>query len=79
MDSRYSVGRYHERSISAATAIITILIAAFLLVGPITGLYFVANDAAKLGMLAAFTALFALSIGLMTNAKRAEIFASTAA
>lgn len=79
MDSRCSVGRYHEKSISAATAIITILIAAFLLVGPITGLYFVANDAAKLGMLAAFTALFALSVGLMTNAKRAEIFASTAA
>ncbi|QYT03245.1 hypothetical protein H0G86_010215 [Trichoderma simmonsii] len=79
MDSRYNVGRYHEKSISAATAIITILIAAFLLVGPITGLYFVVNDAAKLGMLAAFTALFALSVGLMTNAKRAEIFASTAA
>lgn len=79
LDDRYSIGRYHERSISTATAIITILIAAFLLVGPITGLYFVANDAAKLGMLAAFTALFALSVGLITNAKRAEIFASTAA
>ncbi|KAL5083489.1 hypothetical protein Trisim1_001419 [Trichoderma cf. simile WF8] len=79
LDGRYSVGRYHEKSISAATAIITILIAALLLVGPITGLYFVANNAAKLGMLAAFTALFALSVGLITNAKRAEIFASTAA
>ncbi|PTB49369.1 hypothetical protein M431DRAFT_9962 [Trichoderma harzianum CBS 226.95] len=79
LDSHRSVGRYYEKSISAATAIISILIAAFLLVGPITALYFVANDAAKLGMLAAFTALFALSVGLMTNAKRAEIFASTAA
>ncbi|KAL7957215.1 hypothetical protein V8C34DRAFT_286291 [Trichoderma compactum] len=79
LGSRRSVGRYHEKSISAATAIISILIAAFLLVGPITALYFVINDAAKLGMLAAFTALFAVSVGLITNAKRAEIFASTAA
>ncbi|KAL6809566.1 hypothetical protein J3E69DRAFT_351000 [Trichoderma sp. SZMC 28015] len=79
LDSHRSVGRYHEKSISTATAIISILIAASLLVGPITGLYFVANNAAKLGMLAVFTALFALSVGIMTNAKRAEIFASTAA
>lgn len=79
LDNRCSVGRYHEKSISAATAVITIIVAALLLIGPITGLYFVASDASKLGMLAAFTALFALSVGLMTNAKRAEIFGSTAA
>ncbi|KAL6693083.1 hypothetical protein J3F84DRAFT_351062 [Trichoderma pleuroticola] len=79
LDSRRTIGRYHEKSISAATAIISIIIAAGLLVGPIIGLYHVHNDAAKLGMLAAFTALFALSVGVMTNAKRAEIFASAAA
>jgi hypothetical protein len=43
------------------------------------GLYWVTSDAVKLGMVAAFTAAFALSVGLMTNAKRAEIFAATAA
>lgn len=58
---------------------ISILVAAVLLIGPITGLYFVANDAAKLGMIAAFTAVFSLSVGLMTNARRTEIFAATAA
>ncbi|EHK20569.1 uncharacterized protein TRIVIDRAFT_223886 [Trichoderma virens Gv29-8] len=79
LDNRCSVGRYHEKSIAAATAIISILVAALLLVGSITGLYFVTSDASKLGMIAAFTALFALSVGLMTSAKRAEIFASTAA
>ncbi|UKZ78867.1 hypothetical protein TrVFT333_006613 [Trichoderma virens FT-333] len=79
LDNRCSVGRYHEKSIAAATAIISILVAALLLVGSITGLYFVTSDASKLGMVAAFTALFALSVGLMTSAKRAEIFASTAA
>jgi len=33
----------------------------------------------RLGMLALFTALFASVVGLLTNARRAEIFASTAA
>lgn len=30
-------------------------------------------------MIAAFTVLFAVSVGLLTNAKRVEIFAATAA
>lgn len=58
---------------------ISISIAAILLVGSITSLYFVNNDGAKLGMIAAFTAAFAASIGAMTNARRAEIFGATAA
>lgn len=33
----------------------------------------------RLGMLALFTALFAGVVGLLTNARRAEIFASSAA
>ncbi|KAF9872646.1 hypothetical protein CkaCkLH20_09825 [Colletotrichum karsti] len=74
-----TIGRYAESSISIAVAFISILVAAILLVGSITGLYFVRNDAAKLGLIAFFTALFALSVGLMTNARRAEIFAGTAA
>ncbi|KAF4870207.1 hypothetical protein CGCSCA1_v010531 [Colletotrichum siamense] len=73
------IGRYEERSISIAVAVISTLIAAFLLIGSITGLYFVKNDAAKLGLIAFFTTLFALSVGLTTNARRAEIFAGTAA
>ncbi|RFU75426.1 hypothetical protein TARUN_6820 [Trichoderma arundinaceum] len=79
LDGRCKIGRFNEKSISIATAVISILVAAVLLVGSITSLYFITNNGAKLGMIAAFTALFALSIGLMTNAKRAEIFASTAA
>jgi len=55
------------------------VVAAVLLVGSIVGLYFVTSDAAKLGMVAVFTAAFAVSVGLMTNARRAEIFAATAA
>ncbi|KAK2595012.1 hypothetical protein QQS21_007266 [Conoideocrella luteorostrata] len=78
-DGLHRIGRFNEKSISIAVAVISILVAAVLLVGSITSLYFVTNDAAKLAMIASFTALFALSIGLMTNARRAEIFAATAA
>ncbi|KAF4927806.1 hypothetical protein CGCVW01_v002293 [Colletotrichum viniferum] len=60
-------------------AVISTLIAAILLIGSITGLYYAKNDTAKLGLIAFFTALFALSVGLTTNARRAEIFAGTAA
>jgi len=78
-DGLHRIGRFNEKSISITVAVISILVAALLLIGSITGLYFVTNDAAKLGMLAAFTAAFALSVGLMTNARRAEIFVATAA
>ncbi|OJJ61040.1 hypothetical protein ASPSYDRAFT_29548 [Aspergillus sydowii CBS 593.65] len=78
-DGLHRIGRFNEASISTAVAIVNILVASFLLIGSIVGLYFATNDALKLALIAAFTALFALSIGLMTNARRAEIFAATAA
>ncbi|RYP65485.1 hypothetical protein DL769_006308 [Monosporascus sp. CRB-8-3] len=78
-DGLHRIGRFSEKSITIAGAVISTLVAAVLLVGSITALYFVTNDAAKLGMIATFTAAFALSVGLMTNARRAEIFAATAA
>lgn len=40
---------------------------------------FVNSRPTILGMICAFTVAFALSVGLMTNAKRAEIFAGSAA
>lgn len=52
---------------------------AFLLMGAIVALYLVKNMAKRLGILAIFTSVFAGSIGLLTNARRAEIFGSTAA
>lgn len=78
-DGRHRIGRFSERSITITVAVVSIVVAAVLLVGSIVGLYWVTSDAAKLGMVAAFTGAFALSVGLMTNAKRAEIFAATAA
>ncbi|EEA24669.1 hypothetical protein TMatcc_007764 [Talaromyces marneffei ATCC 18224] len=57
----------------------TIFVAAIVLIDSITSLYYVTNDAAKLGTVTGFTALFALSVGSMTNVRRAEIFEATAA
>ncbi|KAL3459155.1 hypothetical protein BJX64DRAFT_291552 [Aspergillus heterothallicus] len=78
-DGLNRIGRFNEKSISIAVAAISISVASFLLIGSIVGLYLVKDDAVKLALIAAFTAVFALSVGLMTNARRAEIFAATAA
>ncbi|RFN44605.1 hypothetical protein FIE12Z_11149 [Fusarium flagelliforme] len=78
-DGLSRITRFNERSIPIAVALINILVAIVLLVGPITSMSFVNSRAAILGMICAFTVAFALSVGLMTDAKRAEIFAGSAA
>lgn len=55
------------------------MLAAVLLVGAIMALYAVQSDKVKLGLIAVFTTIFAASVGLLTNAKRSEIFGATAA
>jgi hypothetical protein len=42
-------------------------------------LYFISSMAARLAIVTLFTALFALSLALVTGAKRVEIFAATSA
>lgn len=37
------------------------------------------NEKAVLGMLSAWTVLFAICVGLLTNARRDQVFAATAA
>lgn len=56
-----------------------IVLAAILLIGAIVNLYLVSKPKAKLGLVAMYTTLFATSIALCTNARRAELFAATAA
>jgi uncharacterized PurR-regulated membrane protein YhhQ (DUF165 family) len=60
-------------------AILSSLLSAVLLFGSITSLYFVHNPYAVLGMLGSWTVLFAVSVGWLTNAKRDQVFAATAA
>jgi hypothetical protein len=50
-----------------------------LLVGSIYGLYFAETPLQRLGLIQVFTTIFALCAGFMTNARRAELFAVTAA
>jgi len=78
-DGRTRIGRFEERSISIAVSVISMLVAAVLLIGAIASFDAVHTEKAKVGMIAAFTAAFAVSMMVLTNARRAEIFAGTAA
>ena len=60
-------------------AVLSSVLSAMLLFGSITSLYFVHNPYALLGMLGAWTSLFAICVGWLTNARRDQVFAATAA
>lgn len=70
---------YRNSHIIRTVAILDLVLAAVLLIGAIVTLYLVSSPEAKLGLVAMFTLLFAASVALCTNAKRAEVFAATAA
>lgn len=63
----------------AASASVSTVVDAVLLLGAIVVLRLVSEENAQLGLIAMFTVLFAGSVGILTNARRAEIFATTAA
>lgn len=60
-------------------AIFSTILASVLLFGAIISLYIVKNPHALLGMLSGWTVLFAACVGLLTNARRDQIFGATAA
>ncbi|KAL8886834.1 MAG: hypothetical protein Q9205_006461 [Flavoplaca limonia] len=72
---------FPEHRVQNAGLIITTLLSAILLVGAIVSLLYVSERRIKLrvAILVLFTCVFAGVVGLLTNAKRAEIFMSTAA
>ena len=72
---------FPTRRIQRAGAIITIMFSAILLIGAITCLVNIERrrTGLRVGMIVIFTCLFAAVVGLLTNARRAEIFGSTAA
>ncbi|KAK0642456.1 hypothetical protein DIS24_g9024 [Lasiodiplodia hormozganensis] len=70
---------YLERHVARLVAVISSVAAAMLLIGAVVALHFITKAGVRLGMIACFTILFVFSLGLLTNAKRAEIFAATAA
>lgn len=70
---------YKNSHIVRTVAALDLILAALLLIGAIANLYFVSAQKAKLGLIALYTISFASSVALCTNARRAEVFAATAA
>ncbi|KAJ5286835.1 hypothetical protein N7478_002521 [Penicillium angulare] len=70
---------YKGQHITRIVAAMSILFSAVLLVVAIISLYVIDNPTTKLGLVVAYTFIFALSIALLTSAKRAEIFGAAAA
>ena len=70
---------YSERTVKKVIAGISIIMAALLLEGAIVALYLITDPRIRLGLIALFMVLFAGGIGLLSNAKRSEMFAATAA
>lgn len=60
-------------------SITSIVIAGSLLLGAIVTLYYVHSPGWRLGIAGVFTSMFTASVGLLTSAKRTEIFTATAA
>jgi hypothetical protein len=67
------------RKVNHAVKILSMIISTILMIVSIVTLYVVTNNNVRLGLICAFTILFAFSIYVSTNARRAELFASTAA
>ena len=80
-DRNREIFYYSQRRIQRAGAVISIAFCAILLIGAIMCLMLVSDRSINLrvGMIVLFTSLFALVVGLLTNARRAEIFGATAA
>jgi hypothetical protein len=75
----YSTAHFKEKHVSWIVGAISTIIAATLLIGSIVVLNFVKNRDQRLIWIAGFTLLFALSVVLLSSAKRVEVFAATAA
>jgi hypothetical protein len=70
---------HNNSHVVRTVAALNMVLAAILLIGAIVNLYLVLNPKAKVGLVAMYTMLFAASVALCTNARRAEVFAATAA
>ncbi len=72
---------FPQRRVRLVSAIISTILSAILLIGAIVCLLLIPNEKWKLrvGMRVLFTVLFAVVVGLLTNARRAELFGCTAA
>ncbi|ORY06037.1 hypothetical protein BCR34DRAFT_490468 [Clohesyomyces aquaticus] len=73
--------RFREMRIGLIVGLINIIAALVLIIGAVVSLFKLRTkpDSVRLGSIAGFTAFFAITLGLLTNVKRAEVFAAMAA
>jgi hypothetical protein len=68
-----------EHKISLFVGAVNVILAAAFLFGAIYNLFYVREPQKTLGLVTAYTVAFALSMALLTNARRAELFGACAA
>ena len=74
-----STEHYKKSHAIWVATVISMLAAAVVLLGAIVTLRMIENRDSQLGLIGMFMALFAASVAVLTNARRAEVFAATAA
>lgn len=55
------------------------MVASLLSIGSVLILYYIQSDSIRLGFAMALCAFFAVALGLVTNAKRVDVFSSSVA
>lgn len=70
---------YKGNHVKHFVSVISILFAAILLILAIVSLYIAKHPATKLGLVVTYTFVFALSLALLTSARRAEVYSAAAA
>lgn len=70
---------YHDSSLYKLLSLLSTTIASVFPVLAIVLLHFVTKTSARLSIIATFTAMFSICLSLVTQARRVEIFAATAA
>lgn len=78
-DANSSLAYISQYRITVVVGMVNIILAAAFLFGAIIHLYNVRKEQVKLGLIAGYTVAFAMALGLITTARRAEIFAACAA
>ena len=68
-----------ERRLRIIVTVLNVVLAAVLLFGAILNLYYVTDEQKRLGLIAGYTTAFAICVGLVTKARRSEVFAACAA
>ena len=71
------IAQYRDGLINSAINLLGTVVSSLFPVLAIVVLYYVKDMPARLGCIAAFTGLFSLALGLMTQGSRVEIFAAT--